>query len=100
MSKHTPKWSADVGDKSATIHETDTGRLVATVIIGGAAGYDYRAAREVHLIAAAPVLLEALRAVMATPVPHAVGCSHWPETCSCHRAMALAAIAKAEGRDR
>lgn len=35
---------------------------------------------------------DALRSVMNTPIPHAVGCSHDDKTCTCHRAKALAAL--------
>lgn len=35
---------------------------------------------------------DALRAIMDTPVPHAPGCSHERNTCTCHRNKALKAL--------
>jgi hypothetical protein len=35
---------------------------------------------------------DALRSVMETPIPHALGCSHDDKTCTCHRAKAFAAL--------
>lgn len=60
MSKATPgPWSSDVGNNKATIHETNTGNLVAWVLDNTA--YDIQTAPNARLIAAAPELLDALK---------------------------------------
>jgi len=43
---------------------------------------------------------DALRAVMETPIPHAVGCSHDDKTCTCHRAKAFAALNNFKSNDQ
>jgi len=102
MAEHTPgPWTVDYDDDGVEIRAA--GDLMGTIIHGGAMDANAR------LIAAAPMLLQAAKALLQRgPVGIESEC-HWcgregedTEHCSsddCMGTLARAAIAKAEGRE-
>jgi len=102
MAEHTPgPWTVDYDDDGVEIRAA--GDLMGTIIHGGAMDANAR------LIAAAPMLLQAAKALLQRgPVGIESEC-HWcgregedTEHCSnddCMGPLARAAIAKAEGRE-
>lgn len=107
--KHTPgPWSAQLNAPTAAIpgHLIEAGDVrhpVALLWEGVGTKGKPRQIANAHLIAAAPELLDALRAAVLN-CPHDEDCDYIAgevavaDDCDCWKANARAAIAKAEGR--